>query len=286
MTSTLNRAMFVRTAADVRAAGFVRSIRYGTAIATRYLTARDGLGFSLSTGFKRAPHQPVPTWYKHHWEANFVASGSGELEELSTGRRWPLEPGTVYAVGPDDRYQGHGSEDILIVSVFNPPLVGDETHDADGAYPPTGPLPPGPQDRRMFVRTATDARATGRERVIGQGAATATHYLTKSDGLGFSLSTMFKPGGLDELQLWYRHRWSANFIVSGSGELEELSSGQRWPLEPGTVYVVGPNDHHKVHGAEDMLIVSVFNPPMVDDEAPDAGGSYPPSGPLSPGPKA
>ena len=25
-----------------------------------------------------------------------------------------------------------------------PPLQGDENHDADGSYPPTGPIPPGP----------------------------------------------------------------------------------------------------------------------------------------------
>ena len=27
------------------------------------------------------------------------------------------------------------------MSVFNPPLYGGETHDDQGAYPPTGPIP-------------------------------------------------------------------------------------------------------------------------------------------------
>jgi L-ectoine synthase len=136
--------VFVRTAADARAAGHEREISHGTATATRYLTKRDGLGFSFSTVFKAAGQDAKTLWYKHHWEANFVVAGAGELEELSTGRRWPLEPGTLYVVGPDDRHKVHATEDLRIVSVFNPPIVGDETHDADGSYPPSGPLPPGP----------------------------------------------------------------------------------------------------------------------------------------------
>ena len=34
--------------------------------------------------------------------------------------------------------------DLRLISVFNPPIMGDENHDADGSYPPTGPIPPGP----------------------------------------------------------------------------------------------------------------------------------------------
>ena len=34
--------------------------------------------------------------------------------------------------------------DIHVVSVFDPPLTGNEVHDEDGSYPPTGPIPLGP----------------------------------------------------------------------------------------------------------------------------------------------
>ena len=134
----------------------------------------------------------------------------------------------------------------------------------------------------MFVRTPADAH----ERVIAHGTATATRYVTKSDGLGFSLSTASVPAGQDARQVWYKNHWEANFIVSGLGELEDLSSGQRWPLEPRTVYVVGPDDRHKVHASEDLLIVCVFNPPLVGDESHDADGSYPPTGSVPEGPQA
>jgi hypothetical protein len=35
--------------------------------------------------------------------------------------------------------------DLHLISVFNPPLRGDEQHDAEGTLPPSGPLPPGPK---------------------------------------------------------------------------------------------------------------------------------------------
>ena len=33
---------------------------------------------------------------------------------------------------------------MRIISIFNPSIIAEETHDEDGAYPPTGPVPPGP----------------------------------------------------------------------------------------------------------------------------------------------
>jgi L-ectoine synthase len=47
-------------------------------------------------------------------------------------------------VGPEDRHVVRAETDLRLISVFNPPLRGDENHDADGSYPPTGPIPPGP----------------------------------------------------------------------------------------------------------------------------------------------
>jgi L-ectoine synthase len=135
--------MLVRTRDDAMAAGHELEISHGTATSTRYLVQADGLGFSFSAVFM-APGQEATLWYKNHWEANYIVSGSGELEELASGRRWPLEPGTLYVVGPDDRHVVRARSELRLVSVFNPPIVGDENHDADGSFPPSGPLPPGP----------------------------------------------------------------------------------------------------------------------------------------------
>ena len=50
----------------------------------------------------------------------------------------------MYVVGPEDRHVMRAETDMRVVSIFNPPIMGDEDHDADGSYPPTGPTPPGP----------------------------------------------------------------------------------------------------------------------------------------------
>ena len=137
--------MIVRSLAELEASGRIVSISHGKATAARLVTRSDGLDFSLSEARARhAGHSDL--WYKHHWEANFIRSGRATLEDRGTGEQWTLEPGVLYCVGPDDRHRivRHEDTDMRIISVFNPPIEGHETHDEDGAYPPTGPLPPGP----------------------------------------------------------------------------------------------------------------------------------------------
>src|SRR4051812_26839264 len=95
----------------------------------------------------------------------------------------------------------------------------------------------------MFVRTIEDVRTAGNEHVVAQGSATSARYVTKPDGLGFSFSSVFIAAG-QESRLWYKNHWEANFILSGRGEVEEVATGRTWPLEPGTLYVVGPEDRH------------------------------------------
>jgi hypothetical protein len=51
----------------------------------------------------------------------------------------------TYNVGPKDRHRVCARTDIHLVSVFCPPLKGDEQHDAGGALAPSGPVPPSPK---------------------------------------------------------------------------------------------------------------------------------------------
>ena len=83
-------------------------------------------------------------WYKHHWEGNLVLDGTFEVTDRETGKVHTLGPGALYVVGPKDRHHVRAITDVHVISVFDPPLTGTETHDADGAYPPTGPVPTGP----------------------------------------------------------------------------------------------------------------------------------------------
>ena len=81
----------------------------------------------------------------------------------------------------DVRRQGR-IEGMRIISVFNPTIVGEETHDEDGAYTPTGEFPPG--QPRMFVKTVEGVRNAEHELVLAGGAAVSNRYLAAADNLG------------------------------------------------------------------------------------------------------
>ena len=274
--------MLVRTMEQLEAEGRVISISHGKASAVRLLTKSDGVGFSVSEA-RADGGRSSDLWYKNHWEANFVRSGHGVLEDRSTGEQWPLAPGVLYCVGPTDRHRvtRDENESMRIISVFNPPIVGEETHDEDGSYPPTGDIPPG--QPRMFVRTIEDVRRAGNELVLAGGAVTSTRYLLAADGLGFSLHGVRSQAGT-ALDLWYKNHWEANLVLDGVLEVTDYASGDTHRLEPGGLYLVGPADRHRIESVEDVHLISVFNPPLTGKETHDEDGAYPPTGPIPPGP--
>lgn len=276
--------MFIRTMEEVEAAGRVIAISHGKSSAVRLLLKADGLGFSVSEA-RGGPGNSSVLWYKNHWEANYVRSGRGTLEDMTDGRRWDLEPGMLYGVGPRDRHRitNTDGQGFRIVSVFNPPIEGPETHDADGAYPPTGEIPPGHE--RMFVRTLEEVRASGLEFVREGEVSRVARFVTAGDNLGFALSDVrFKAGhGVD---LWYKNHWEANLVLDGSLEFTDKASGETRRLGPGALYCVGPEDRHHLQAVSDVHLLSVFNPPLTGQETHDADGAYPPTGPLPPGPPA
>jgi L-ectoine synthase len=272
--------MFIRTLDALAAAGMVKTVAGGTR-SGRYLTAADGMGFSYNDN-RIAAGSDMTLWYKHHWEANFILSGGGTVTDLTSGQSWPLEAGVLYVVGPHDRHRLAMTADTHLVSVFCPPLRGDERHDADGAYSPSGPIPQ--TARRMFVKRADEMRAQGKEMTVANGQSRSLRMLTRADGVGFGFSDVhFAPGA--ETTLWYKHHWEANHIIAGRGTVRDLTTGQSWPLEPGVGYNVGPKDRHRLRADTALHLVSVFCPPLEGHEQHDADGALAPSGPVPPGPK-
>jgi L-ectoine synthase len=75
--------------------------------------------------------------YRNHLEAVYCIAGSGTLRAVATGETWPVRPGTVYALNAHDRHVLEAETELRMVCVFNPPVVGDEVHDATGGYPAT-----------------------------------------------------------------------------------------------------------------------------------------------------
>ena len=273
--------MFIRTLDELAAAGRIKSLVNDTTRSARFLTAADGMGFSYNDN-RVSKGSDAVLWYKHHWEANYIISGRGEVTDLTTGQSWPLEPGVLYVVGPNDRHRFRVTEDEHHVSVFCPPLRGDERHDEDGGYAANGPAPQ--TDRRMFVKRADEMRAAGKEMTAANGQARTVRMLTKADDVGFGFSVVHFAAGADAT-LWYKHHWEANHIIFGTGEVTDLTTGQSWRLEPGVGYNVGPKDRHRVRAHTDVHLVSVFCPPLAGHELHDADGALAPSGPVPPGPE-
>jgi len=80
---------------QLEAQGRVIAISHGKASAVRLLTKSDGVGFSVSEARAQAG-ESSDLWYKNHWEANYVRSGRGLLEDRTTGEQWPLAPGVLF----------------------------------------------------------------------------------------------------------------------------------------------------------------------------------------------
>ncbi len=126
--------MIVRRLDELRQTDAAAKVAHGTVEVVRYLLADDDAGFSVSDVVAPAGTENT-LQYKNHVEANLVLEGEGTVEDLATGEVHTLAPGTIYVVYPTDRHVVRAITDVRLISIFNPPLVGDETHDADGGYP-------------------------------------------------------------------------------------------------------------------------------------------------------
>lgn len=101
---------------------------------TRLLLKADGMGFSfhITTVY---PNTETRMWYCNHWEAVFCLEGEGEVESLEDGNIYPITSGTLYALNQHDKHILRAKTTMRLACVFNPPLYGKETHDAEGTYP-------------------------------------------------------------------------------------------------------------------------------------------------------
>lgn len=125
--------MLIKRLKDIR--GSSRNVTDKGWESSRLLLAEDGMGFS----FHITTLQAGGEWtfhYRHHVEAVYVLSGEGSVEDLATGERHALAPGTLYALDDNDRHRLRANTELVTVCVFNPPVTGTEVHDETGAYRP------------------------------------------------------------------------------------------------------------------------------------------------------
>lgn len=99
----------------------------------RLLLKSDGMGFGM-TQTTINPTSDFQLWhYKHHLEACYCVAGKGILKD-DKGHEWKIEPHVMYALDKHDKHYFKAIEPVLLICVFNPPLIGREVHQADGSY--------------------------------------------------------------------------------------------------------------------------------------------------------
>jgi L-ectoine synthase len=125
--------VIIRTLDEVT--GTVRDVTGEGWRSRRLLVRDDEMGFSLSETTVAAGAE-LHLQYRHHLEACLCLEGEAEIEDLATGARHRILPGSLYALDQHDAHVLRVTNDLRLVCVFNPPLSGGETHDAHGGYLP------------------------------------------------------------------------------------------------------------------------------------------------------
>jgi L-ectoine synthase len=123
--------MLVRTLTQVL--GSSREVVAENWTSRRLLVKADSMGFSLHDTLIHA-NTRTDIWYRHHLEAVYCITGEGKIT-LEDGRSFSIVPGTLYALDAHDKHVLEASTEMRLICVFNPPLIGSETHGPDGAYP-------------------------------------------------------------------------------------------------------------------------------------------------------
>jgi len=106
----------------------VEPVEWGNGTSHRLLVDADNMGFALAHTLVRAGTESKLE-YRRHREACYCIRGTGSVEDMQ-GNRFDIVPGVVYALDGNEPHYLRASEheDLELVSIFNPPIVGDEKH--------------------------------------------------------------------------------------------------------------------------------------------------------------
>ena len=125
----------------------------------------------------------------------------------------------------------------------------------------------------MIVRNLDQAEQTNRRIVSPDGNWESTRLLLKEDNMGFSFHITTIYTGAD-FQMHYQNHKESVYCISGEGEVETLSDGKKYPIKPGTVYILDKHDKHILRAFKEMKMACVFNPPLNGKEVHNAEGAY------------
>lgn len=116
----------------------------------RILLENDGMGYGMTKTV--IPPNGKQFWhYKNHLESCYCVSGRGELINTINGETFEIAPDTTYVLDNHEPHTFEAFEEVTLICVFNPPLVGHEVHQEDGSYEDTDFLSPVYNVRRVPI---------------------------------------------------------------------------------------------------------------------------------------
>jgi L-ectoine synthase len=104
--------------------GTDRDVDWGHGRSRRFLLVKDGMGFTLTDTVVQAGSESILA-YPSHLEACYCIEGEGEVED-ARGNRYPIKPGTMYALDEHDEHRVRATTTMRLVCVFSPALSGVE----------------------------------------------------------------------------------------------------------------------------------------------------------------
>lgn len=116
----------------IRSLDEVKTVEWGNGLSRRFLTASDGMGYSLTDTIVRAGTSSY-LQYERHLEACYCIAGRGYVVSAD-GQKYEIAPGTMYALDHHDAHElAATDEDMRLICVFSPALTGDEIHQLDSS---------------------------------------------------------------------------------------------------------------------------------------------------------
>ena len=113
----------------------------------------------------------------------------------------------------------------------------------------------------------------GRRIVSPDGNWESSRMLLKDDNMGFSfhITTIYE--GAD-FRMHYQNHLESVCCIAGEGEVETLDDGKKYPISPGTLYILDKHDRHMLRAFKEMTMACVFNPPLNGKEVHNTEGAY------------
>ncbi len=126
----------------------------------------------------------------------------------------------------------------------------------------------------MIVRSVKDILNT--ERDVRGDVWASRRLLLAEDGVGFTLNETTIEAGAEQ-HMWYKHHIEANYVIEGEGSVEDVATGEVFPLNAGSTYTLDKNDKHILRATTRMRVICVFTPALTGREKHDEDGSYLPA---------